>query len=80
MSTEQLEKALKLSGSAMAEMIRLGFENGKVKGFKPNPAGFFAYIIAHEAHHRGQILLTLKLAGAKIEQSVQFGLWDWENL
>lgn len=78
--TAQLQKALERSGEAMGEMIRLGFEAGKIKGFQPNPAGFFAYIIAHEAHHRGQILLTLKIAGESVEQSVQYGLWDWGKL
>lgn len=78
--TAQLQKALERSGEAMGEMIRLGFEAGKIMGFQPNPAGFFSYMIAHEAHHRGQILLTLKIGGEKIEQSVQYGLWDWGNL
>ena len=77
---EHLKDALKLSGKAMAEMIRLGFEAGEIKGFSGHPPDFFAYMIAHEAHHRGQILLTLKQSGETVEQSIQYGLWDWGKL
>ena len=38
---------------------------------------FITYLIAHEAHHRGNMLLTLKLSGEKIEDKVKFGLWEW---
>lgn len=76
----QLRNALERSGQAMAEFIREGLERGKITGFKPNAVAFYTYMIAHEAHHRGQILLTLKLAGEKVSQTVQYGLWDWGKL
>src|SRR5579863_6021202 len=30
-------------------------DGGRVRGFRPDVAGFVAYLIAHDAHHRGQI-------------------------
>lgn len=77
---EDLRTALEESADAIAELLRDGFEKGKVRGFKPDAAGFFTYLIAHEGHHRGQILLTLKLAGHKIPQEVQYGIWEWGKL
>ena len=35
------------------------------------------YFIAHESHHRGSILLTLKQCGEKIPDAVKWGLWEW---
>ena len=38
------------------------------------------YLIAHEGHHRGSILLTLKQSGHKVSTEIQFGIWDWAKL
>jgi uncharacterized damage-inducible protein DinB len=29
--------------------------DGRIKGCKPDAASFLGYLIAHDAHHRGQI-------------------------
>ena len=44
------------------------------------PAGgtMFAYIFAHEAHHRGQILLLAHQLGYRLPQYP--GIWHWEKL
>ena len=39
-----------------------------------------AYFIAHESHHRGSILLTLKQCGHKVPQDVAWAIWDWGKL
>jgi uncharacterized damage-inducible protein DinB len=44
---------------------------------KKGPNEFFAYVIAHEAHHRGQILLHLKYAGVALDKEKSFLLWEW---
>ena len=36
--------------------------------------------IAHESHHRGSILLTLKQSGHKVSQEVAYGIWEWKTL
>ncbi|HWB25155.1 MAG TPA: DinB family protein [Chitinophagaceae bacterium] len=72
-----LAEALAKSGNAVAELLKKGFESGKIKGFKPHPAAFLGYLISHESHHRGQVMLILKQSGHKIDQKVQYGLWEW---
>lgn len=68
---------LNKSAEAIAQLLAKGFTENKIKGFKPHPAAFLGYLISHESHHRGQIMLTLKQAGHPIDQKTQYGLWEW---
>jgi uncharacterized damage-inducible protein DinB len=72
-----LKQSLGESADAMAQLLGKGFMEGKIKGFKPHPAAFLGYLIAHEAHHRGQIFLALKQSGHAIDQKTQYGIWEW---
>ena len=73
-----LTSALDASSSAIAALITRALDaGGKVKGFKPHVHAFVGYLISHESHHRGQILLTLKLAGSPVDKKVAYGLWEW---
>lgn len=77
-SKETLARALAASGEAIAKMLERAFAgDGRIKGFKPHAAAFLGYLIAHEAHHRGQLVVSLKLAGHPLSQKVGYGLWEW---
>jgi uncharacterized damage-inducible protein DinB len=45
------------------------------------PAGgtMFAYMFAHEAHHRGQILMLAHQLGYRAHKAM-YGIWQWEKL
>ena len=74
----QLRSALEASGRAIEELLRRGLAaGGKIKGFKPHAVAFLGYLIAHEAHHRGQIGWTLKFSGHPLDKKTAFGLWEW---
>jgi len=51
--------------------------DGRIKGFKPDAASFFAYLVAHDAHHRGQVSMVARQVGFPLEKSVSFGMWEW---
>jgi uncharacterized damage-inducible protein DinB len=65
------------STDAISEILKRGFETGRVKGFKPHPEAYVGYLIAHEAHHRGQIIISLKENGHMPDKKILYGLWEW---
>lgn len=53
---------------------------GKRRSFKLGVIATVGYFIAHESHHRGNILLTLKECGHKLDQQTQYALWNWDKM
>ncbi len=77
-SKDLLQRSLAASGEAITILLRHAIENdGKVKGFKPNVVAFLGYLIAHDAHHRSQIIIALKQSGHKVDQKIAYGIWEW---
>lgn len=75
---QALATALAASGSAIEALLRKSLASGgRIKGFKPHAVAFLGYLISHESHHRGQIVLTLKQAGHPVDRKTAFGLWEW---
>ena len=73
-----LRRSLTASADAIQALLRKSLESdSRIKGFKPHAAAFLGYLIAHESHHRGQIILTLKQNDHPIDKKVQYGIWEW---
>jgi len=74
----QAKEALESSRAALRGVLQSSLDSdGRVKGFRPDVAGFFGYLIAHDAHHRGQIAMLARQSGHAISQKATFGMWEW---
>jgi len=86
----QARAALAESAKLCAKMIAeaLNGVDGGVKQFlrdgwaRPWPAGvaMVAYMISHEAHHRGQICMLAHQFGFPLSTKAMSGMWMWERL
>jgi len=74
----QAVRALESSRHALSVVISGALaRDGRVKGFRPDVAGFLGYLIAHDAHHRGQIAMLARQLGHPLPQKAMFGMWEW---
>ncbi len=87
---DQARAALAESAARCGEMLgdALGASSGRVPKFvrdgwaKPWPAGpeMLCYMIAHEAHHRGQVCMLAHQLGFPLAPATTSSLWDWEKM
>lgn len=77
---DAVREALVASGEAVAAFLE-GLAEGKAKrrGLKKGIATTLAYFVSHESHHRGSILLTLKVSGHSVGRDTAYALWDWDR-
>ena len=82
----ELLAALKRSGNGIEALLTLGLEAG---GHVPPSRAYtwrnlpldvghvLTYFVAHEAHHRGQVVLVARQLGTRLPASMTNGLWQW---
>jgi uncharacterized damage-inducible protein DinB len=75
-----LRQALIDSGKAMEELFTEAEQTGHIKSTRLGPVGFLGYALAHEAHHRGQIILHLKIAKQPLDRATGYRLWYWNKI
>ena len=73
--TEMLVEALDDGPDRIVEFRRDGWA-------QPWPVGpeMLCYMVAHEAHHRGQVCMLAHQMGFRLPNKVMSGLWNWERL
>lgn len=89
-SQQQAGEALAESAARCCEMLAqaLSEPNGGIQVFrrdgiaKPWPAGaaMAAYMISHDAHHRGQVCMLAHQLGFPLPVSAVAAMWAWEKL
>jgi uncharacterized damage-inducible protein DinB len=89
---QQARAALSRSAARCAEMLAeaLGGDRGgsRIQKFhrdgwaRPWPVGveMLCYMLAHEAHHRGQVCMLAHQLGFPLPKQVGYGIWNWEKL
>ncbi|HEV8385076.1 MAG TPA: DinB family protein [Candidatus Acidoferrales bacterium] len=79
---KQAMAALAKSAEAIGKLLEAGLNHpeGRVKEFRPDVAGAFGYMVAHEAHHRGQICMLARQVGHPLPKMAGFGMWEWGKL
>jgi uncharacterized damage-inducible protein DinB len=71
-------RGLKTSCDAIGKVLSEAMaSDGRVRNFRPDVAAFFGYLIAHDAHHRGQIAMLARQVGYALPQKAMFGMWEW---
>lgn len=85
----ELLAALARSGNGIEAILTLGLEAGGT--VPPTPAytwrnlpldvgHVLTYFVAHEAHHRGQVVTIARQLGQRLPASLTNGLWQWAAL
>jgi uncharacterized damage-inducible protein DinB len=87
---EEVRGGLAESAARCEEMLgeALGEDRGRIEEFRrdgwarPWPAGIemLCYMLAHEAHHRGQVCMLTHQLGFPLSKEVTSGMWSWEKL
>lgn len=78
---DRLVEALTTSGDAVERYIAEAVAGeARRKTFRKGIVNNLAYFVAHESHHRGSILLTLKESGHKLDQATSYAIWNWDRM
>ena len=87
---KQAKAALAESATRCSEMLAdaLGNPRSRIEKFRrdswarpwPPGAAMFAYMISHDAHHRGQVCWLARELGYPLPQKINYGIWNWEKL
>jgi uncharacterized damage-inducible protein DinB len=84
----QLIPALGRSSRGIISLLELGFERG---GTIPASSAYtwrnlpldvghvLTYFVAHEGHHRGQIVMLARQLGYRLPVDITGGLWHWSK-
>ena len=87
-SQKQLVRALDRSSRGMISLLTLGCDHG---GTIPASSAYtwrnlpldvghvLAYFVAHEGHHRGQIVMIARQLEIPLPAQVTAGLWQWSQ-
>lgn len=85
---EDLVPALERSGAGILSLLKFGCDQGgKIPGSSsyawrnlPLDVGHvLCYFVAHEGHHRGQMVMLARQLGHRLPAEVAGGLWHWSK-
>jgi uncharacterized damage-inducible protein DinB len=83
---KELITALNRSSRSIISLLKLGFEHGGTipssssytwRNLPLDVAHVLTYFVAHEGHHRGQIVMLARQLGHRLPVEVTVGLWHF---
>jgi uncharacterized damage-inducible protein DinB len=84
----ELAEALQHSGNGILSLLKFGCDHG---GIIPDSSSYvwrnlpldvghvLSYFVAHEGHHRGQIVMLARQLGHRLPEEVTSGIWQWSK-
>ena len=85
---EELTGALDKSSRGILSLLKLGCDRG---GMLPVTSAYIwrnlpldvghvlTYFVAHEGHHRGQLVMLARQSGCRLPVEIAGGLWQWSK-
>lgn len=79
-TSRQLIAALNKSSRIMLQLFQKGLEqNGRIPRWRHGVILFMQYMITHEAHHRGQLLMVARQLGYPLAEEASDRLWQFSR-
>lgn len=84
----ELLPALSRSSRGMTNLLKLGIDRGGVlppsssypwRNLPLDVGHVLTYFVAHEGHHRGQIVMLARQLGYRLPVEVTGGIWHWSK-
>src|SRR5262245_52786546 len=78
----QAQRALHHSTEDLARLFETAFaaRQARVKGMPRRAVNMLAYLIQHDAHHRGQICALARDLGHELKSEDVMRIWGWKTL
>lgn len=73
---EELTKSMNASEKLVRTILKDALQKGTKLG-EMSPTRFLGYLISHESHTRGQIILAMKQSDHALPPQVTYGIWEW---
>lgn len=77
---ESAARCEEMLAGGVKTFLRDGWAKPWSLGMEPAGMEMLCYMVAHEAHHRGQACMLAHQMGFPLADAVTSGMWSWERL